>query len=658
MAGPRPLRSTDPRRIGAYELLARLGEGGQGTVFLARGDDGVRVAVKLLRAEVVDDPRARRFLERELTAVERVAPFCTARILAFHADGDAPHLVSEYVAGPSLQEHVVENGPFTGPALTTLAIGTATALAAIHEAGVVHRDFKPANVLLGPDGPRVIDFGVARPLDATAATVSQAVGTPAYMSPEQLAGDPAGPPMDLFAWACTMVFAASGRLAFAGVTAPSVINRIMNGEPDLDPLTGPLRDLATACLAKDPSARPTATDVLLHLLGDNTPGDLLTQGATTAATLVPRPAQSQPPAAADPPSAGPHQAATPPYDNQPAVPGTPPYTPEPAAAGRNEAGPHQAATPPYDNQPAVPSTPPYTPEPAAAGRYDSGPHQAGAPYGTWPRGVGGAPYGMRPGGAPYATAPGGAGGRRRGRVWLAVAGAAGGVLLVAGGVTAAVLLSKGDGAPIARADTNSPLAHSSSPATSETATPVRGRCVYGRATSTKVKQTGTPPAQPAVSGTVPVTLRTNAGGIALRLDAGKAPCTVNSFVYLAKSGFYDNTKCHRLTTAAELKVLQCGDPTGTGTGGPSYSFADEDLTAAAYTRGTVAMANAGPNTNGSQFFILYGDAPTLPKSYTVFGRVAGGMGIVDKVAAGGANDTNAAGDGTPKIPITIEGVTT
>jgi len=220
MAGPRLLRSTDPRRIGAYELLARLGEGGQGTVYLARGADGVQVALKLLRSEVVDDPRARRFLERELVAVERVASFCTARILAFHSDGDAPHLVSEYVAGPSLQEHVAESGPFAGAALTTLAIGTATALAAIHEAGVVHRDFKPANVLLGPDGPRVIDFGVARPLDATAATVSQAVGTPAYMSPEQLAGDRAGPPMDLFAWACTMVFAASGRLAFAGNTAP------------------------------------------------------------------------------------------------------------------------------------------------------------------------------------------------------------------------------------------------------------------------------------------------------------------------------------------------------------------------------------------------------------------------------------------------------
>jgi serine/threonine protein kinase len=102
MAGPRPLRSTDPRRIGGYELLARLGEGGQGTVFLGRGADGAQVAVKLLRAEVVDDPQARRFLERELTAVGRVAPFCTARILAFHADGDAPHLVSEYVAGPSL----------------------------------------------------------------------------------------------------------------------------------------------------------------------------------------------------------------------------------------------------------------------------------------------------------------------------------------------------------------------------------------------------------------------------------------------------------------------------------------------------------------------------------------------------------------------------
>ncbi len=614
MAGPRPLRSTDPRRIGGYELLARLGEGGQGTVYLARGSDGVQVAVKLLRAEVVDDPQARRFLERELTAVSRVAPFCTARILAFHADDDAPHLVSEYVAGPSLQERVLESGPFSGAALTTLAIGTATALAAIHQAGVVHRDFKPANVLLGPDGPRVIDFGVARPLDATTATVSQAVGTPAYMSPEQLAGDRAGPPMDLFAWGCTMVFAATGRTAFPGATAPSVINRILSGEPDLGALSGPVRDLAAACLAKDPAARPAATDLLLRLLGEAPHDGLLAEGASAAATLT-----STPPGTSTPEGTPAH---TPPLPYGPSADAARPYAPA-----------YQADT-------AVP------PGAAVYGPYGPG-------VGTDPRGPGVPPpylpYGPGPVGSPTRT----------GRRALAVGAAAGGVLLVAAGVTAVVLLN---GKGKAASASPPPGKATQSTAAQRTAAQRTGvaagttTCTYSAAGATggSIKRTGTPPAKPALSGTVHAVLSTSRGVIQLSLDATGAPCTVNSFAYLARSGFYDKTACHRLTTVADLKVLQCGDPSGTGSGGPSYVFGNENLGAAAYTRGTVAMANTGAEvSNGSQFFILYGVAAGLPKTYTVFGHVTSGLDVVDKVAAGGTDGSNGTGDGRPKLPISI-----
>src|SRR6266545_4479182 len=183
MAEAQPLQPGDPGRLGDYVLSGRLGEGGQGTVFLGRSPSGEAVAVKLLHA--VDDPKARSRFVRELAVAKQVATFWTAQVLDADVAGDRPYIVGEFVAGPTLQALVIEEGPRGKGALERLAIGTATALTAIHRAGVVHRDFKPANVLLGSDGPRVIDFGIARALDVTA-TVSQLIGTPSYMAPEQL----------------------------------------------------------------------------------------------------------------------------------------------------------------------------------------------------------------------------------------------------------------------------------------------------------------------------------------------------------------------------------------------------------------------------------------------------------------------------------------
>ncbi|WP_217711294.1 serine/threonine-protein kinase [Actinomadura sp. NAK00032] len=188
------LRPGDPERLGRYRLTGRLGEGGQGTVFLAEDEGGGhgRVAVKLLHGRLGDDPEARARFLRELDTAKRVAEFCTAAILDADAAGDRPYIVSEFVDGPSLHRVVTTEGPRTRGALERLAVGTATALVAIHRAGVVHRDFKPHNVLLGSDGPRVIDFGIARALDGATITVSGAIGTPAFMAPEQLEGLRAG----------------------------------------------------------------------------------------------------------------------------------------------------------------------------------------------------------------------------------------------------------------------------------------------------------------------------------------------------------------------------------------------------------------------------------------------------------------------------------
>ncbi|WP_161602631.1 bifunctional serine/threonine-protein kinase/ABC transporter substrate-binding protein [Thermomonospora catenispora] len=262
-----PLHPHDPRRLGAYELVGRLGEGGQGAVYLGRDPHGRPVAVKTLHARLLGDRKAMRRFVRELRLARRVPAFCTARMLAADVAGEVPYFVSEYVPGPSLRELVAREGPLEASSLMRLAIGTATALAAIHRAGVVHRDFKPGNVLMGPDGPRVVDFGVARALDAESATfTSQAVGTPGYMAPEQVLGEKAGPRTDVFAWAGTILFAATGRPPFGDDSIPAVMHRILHARPDLSPLPPALADIAEACLAKDPARRPDGEEVLRRLL--------------------------------------------------------------------------------------------------------------------------------------------------------------------------------------------------------------------------------------------------------------------------------------------------------------------------------------------------------------------------------------------------------
>jgi ABC-type oligopeptide transport system substrate-binding subunit len=337
-----PLLPGDPERLGAYELTGRLGEGGQGMVFLgtAPADDpgdggpGVPVAVKLLHARLSTDAKARSRFAAEVAVAQRVAPFCTAPILDADVEGDTPYIVSEYIDGPSLQDVVSRQGPRTGTALHRLAVGTITALTAIHQAGVVHRDLKPSNVLLAADGPRVIDFGIARALDATGTLSSTAIGTPAYMAPEQISGTAVGPAADVFAWGCTMAFAAGGRPPFGQDSIPAVMNRIVNLPPDLSMLGSPLRELVAQCLVKDPSARPSAQAVLLRLLGHadagpatpQAPASVLTEGVRAAAHAEAPPQMGQPawPAQMNPPHMAPPQPAPPPY-----LPLGTPYGPAP-----------------------------------------------------------------------------------------------------------------------------------------------------------------------------------------------------------------------------------------------------------------------------------------------------------------------------------------
>ncbi|WP_225992358.1 serine/threonine-protein kinase [Actinomadura montaniterrae] len=264
----RPLRSGDPRSIGGYRLLGRLGEGGQGVVYLGRDGDDRLVTVKVLRGGLDAGQRARSRFVKEAEAARKVAGRHTARVLDADVTGDRPYIVSEFVEGPTLQRVVDEDGPLPAPQLRKAALRTAGALAAIHRAGIVHRDFKPANVVLGPDGAKVIDFGIARAADALARTeplTTSPVGTPGYMAPEQIEDEPVGPPADVFAWGAAMVFAATGRPPFGSGPGAAVMRRVTSRPPELGDMDGPLRDLAARCLDKNPAARPTAPQLVRAL---------------------------------------------------------------------------------------------------------------------------------------------------------------------------------------------------------------------------------------------------------------------------------------------------------------------------------------------------------------------------------------------------------
>ncbi|MFG3441087.1 serine/threonine protein kinase [Nonomuraea sp. NPDC047897] len=289
MPSSMPLLPGDPRELGGLKLLGRLGEGGQGVVYLATTPMGAHVVVKWLRGDRSDEESVERFL-REAQLAQRVAPFCTAAVLSTGVEANRPYIMSEFVEGPTLHRVVEDEGPRSGAALDRLAIGTATALAAIQEAKVVHRDFKPSNVIIAADGPRVIDFGIARPLGPVPMTSSTQIGTPSYMSPEQIMGHAVGPATDMFSWAGTMVFASCGHAPFGGDTTHAVMSRVLRDPPDLGLLDGPLREVVRQCLAKDPAQRPTAEEVIMRLLRHPVPSsDLLKEGTRQAAPSgVPR----------------------------------------------------------------------------------------------------------------------------------------------------------------------------------------------------------------------------------------------------------------------------------------------------------------------------------------------------------------------------------
>lgn len=257
------MQSEPRRKIGPYHVVTRLGSGGMGEVFLGASPSRRLVAVKVIRPELLDDRRWRERFRREVTLARSVSGFYTAPVVDADPDADQPWLATQYIRGVSLSKVVREKGPLQEETACRLGAGLAEALIAIHRAGIVHRDLKPSNVLLASDGPRVIDFGIARPLDALPLSRTEILGTPAYMSPEQALGDPVHQESDVFSLGATLVFAATGTAPFG--TGHKVRARIVHGEPDLTPLPDPMRGLVTRCLVKDPAERPTPEQVLIAL---------------------------------------------------------------------------------------------------------------------------------------------------------------------------------------------------------------------------------------------------------------------------------------------------------------------------------------------------------------------------------------------------------
>ncbi|MGW8378308.1 DUF4328 domain-containing protein [Streptomyces sp. ODS28] len=404
-----PLNAEDPDRIGGYRLLGRLGEGGMGRVYLARSERGRTVAVKVVRAELAQQDDFRKRFALEINAARRVGSpdhasdgpqgagtrtEWTAPVLDADTEAATPWVATGYVAGPALSEVVDKQyGPLPRASVLGLASGLTQALRAVHGAGLVHRDLKPSNVLITIDGPRVIDFGIARALDTTVQSgggltrTGGLVGSPGFMSPEQVRGERVTGASDVFCLGAVLAYAATGRMPFGSADSGmhALLFRIAEEEPDLGGLDGELLDIVTACLAKEPAARPSLDDLAARTDGalDNRawlPGEVFAELGRHAVQLLDK----------EDPDGGPHREA-PPAEK-------PGASEQPGAGG--VFGPAPSLTgPAYGTPPGAPqSTPHHSPGPGPYGPLASPPY--GPPYAGGPAGPGGTPPPTGPSGTP------------------------------------------------------------------------------------------------------------------------------------------------------------------------------------------------------------------------------------------------------------------
>jgi serine/threonine protein kinase/outer membrane protein assembly factor BamB len=338
------LTAHDPRRIGPFEVLARLGAGGMGLVYLARSASGRRVAIKTVRSELAEDNLFRVRFAREIAAAKTVGGFYTAAVVDADADAAVPWLATAYVPAPSLEDLVTDCGPLPADAVRWLTAGIAEALQSIHAAGLVHRDLKPSNVLVVEDGPRVIDFGIAAGVSSTRLTMTNvAVGTPAYMSPEQARDSRSVTgASDVFSLGSLVVFCATGHPPYRGSNPVETVFQLLRDQPDLSGLPVELVDLVRACMRPTPEHRPTPAQIQAELAphlfsredASGEAGDWLPPAALDLieAKRSSRRPVSQPPARPQPPVLLPAQPVGPPL-SPPPVPQSQALSPSPAPIG-------------------------------------------------------------------------------------------------------------------------------------------------------------------------------------------------------------------------------------------------------------------------------------------------------------------------------------
>jgi len=645
-----------------YTIVRQIGSGGMGEVYLAQHPRLPRQdALKVLRPDISTDHDFRRRFIRE---ADLAASLTHPHIVTVHDRGEFHGqlwIATQYIAGPDADQLLHDRYPagMRVEEATAIITAIAEALDYSHGKGLVHRDVKPANILLfDPEraGRRQVylaDFGIARPLseDGAMTATNTTFGTFAYSAPEQLMGQELDGRADQYALAATAFHLLTGTAPFTAASNPvAVISQHLNAAPPplskYRPELAPLDDALGRGLAKEPTKRYPTCVALASAITERvsripaSPASATTQAAEMLAPSAPtKPAGPAPPAA--PPK--------PPTPKRP-TPKPKPPTPKP---------PVKPPKPPA-KAPAKPSAKLHQPKSWSHVPTWREPIQEDDQANS---------YGFF-----WALAA------------ITAVGAAIITLAIRNNDEPPPTPSYTDAAP-PRTAAEPPPTPSYVPAPARTAIAARGgagqlptfaapaglgsNCQY-QSTPERASRDVTAPytgAVPTDPATISVSMVTNQGNIGLILNNAEAPCTVNNFASLAQKGFFNDTVCHRLTTAASLGVLQCGDPSATGGGGPGYQFANEYPTnqypgdehddpalrqPLLYPRGTLAMANAGPDTNGSQFFMVYKDSQ-LPPNYTVFGTIdATGLATLDKIAATGV--AGGAEDGKPATEVKVNSI--
>jgi serine/threonine protein kinase len=538
------LQADDPELIGSYRVAGRLGSGGMGRVFLGRSPGGRLLAIKVIRAELAGDPEFRARFRREVAAARSVSGLFTAPVVDADTEAPVPWLATAYIAGSSLADTVARHGSLPAPSVLALAAGLAEGLLAIHSAGLVHRDLKPSNVLMAEDGPRVIDFGISRAMEASTVTsTGMVVGSPGFMSPEQAEGREVGPPSDVFSLGAVLAFAATGEGPFGAGSSAALIYRLVHNPPALDRAPVEARPLIERCLDKDPGRRPSPRDILAGLGGAGLAPGWLPESLTSdigqpgPATPAPSLAVSAPPTFGSP-AGSPPPSPSAPYPAASSMSGAPPFSAPYPSAGLMASGARTGA----------PGDPP-----TVTNAHLSRP--------VAPPGPGGAADIMPPG-------------RRRppgGRRWLVIAGLIPALVVATGGVTAVVVSAGGKHSTAQgglKAQTQATASPSFSPAPSASATQ---RQQHGRG---KRNGHGSPTASPTA--TASPSAKASPTAHAAKQGSGLNPARLTGTwtgTYFCPQGWTGLRLVLKATSSGSLTATFSFYPTKTNVSVPSGSFA-------------------------------------------------------------------------------------